>query len=302
LRRPARARLARRRPRRLWLTNTLRAASGKPGASMAGVTVVDGSGDPSAEDVLRGVLANASVASVFSSPQFTYTATTDTKGARAPRGAPGARGRVSDGENEREGEQELDLGSLACRAGVICAPPAPFAQQRERAPAAPRARTALPGPRGERDGRPGRAAAGLDNLMNKNYDYAVSSLALPASTLAAQQAAGCAQGRIRALQVWGRAKQARGCEQTRSALERGQGPARTFHRMCPACYATELRGRPAPGRAFFAPRRRAASGAGAARSRTGAAARRRTFVQVPFAVSLVAIVYNLPGAAPGLLV
>ena len=29
-----------------------------------------------------------------------------------------------------------------------------------------------------------------------------------------------------------------------------------------------------------------------------AAARRRTFLQVPFAVSLIAIVYNLPGALP----
>lgn len=29
-----------------------------------------------------------------------------------------------------------------------------------------------------------------------------------------------------------------------------------------------------------------------------AAARRRTFLQVPFAVSLIAIVYNLPGTLP----
>ena len=61
-----------------------RAASGKPGASLVGVTMVDGSGDTSVDDLMRGVLANATVASTFASPRFSYTPVGDDRGAWCP--------------------------------------------------------------------------------------------------------------------------------------------------------------------------------------------------------------------------
>ena len=61
-----------------------RAASGKPGASLEGVTMVDGSGDTSVDDLMRGMLANATVASTFASPRFSYTPVGDDRGAWRP--------------------------------------------------------------------------------------------------------------------------------------------------------------------------------------------------------------------------
>ena len=57
------------------------AVTGKPGASLAGVTVIDGSGDTSADDLMRGALANATVAATSGAPQFTYVASGDMRGA-----------------------------------------------------------------------------------------------------------------------------------------------------------------------------------------------------------------------------
>ena len=51
---------------------------------MVGTTVVDGSGDTSVDDLMRGVLANATVASAFSAPRFTYMSVGDDRGARHP--------------------------------------------------------------------------------------------------------------------------------------------------------------------------------------------------------------------------
>lgn len=48
------------------------------------MTVMDGSGDTSVDDLMRGVLANATVASTFASPRFTYTPVGDDRGARRP--------------------------------------------------------------------------------------------------------------------------------------------------------------------------------------------------------------------------
>jgi hypothetical protein len=165
------------------------------------VSVVDGSGDPSAEDLLRGVLANASVASAFSSPQFTYTAASDLKGACA-RHAHIAWGYGGACRRKRSGPPRAAPGRLHAALAVPASP-----QHRTRssgsarlpvsACGAARARNALPARATSVTGGSARAAAGLDNIVNKNYDYAVSSLAVPASTLAAQQAAGCAQGRGR---------------------------------------------------------------------------------------------------------
>ena len=61
-----------------------RAASGKTGASVVGVTMVDGSGDTSVDDLMRGVLANATVASTFASPRFSYLPVGDERGAWRP--------------------------------------------------------------------------------------------------------------------------------------------------------------------------------------------------------------------------
>lgn len=51
---------------------------------MVGTTVVDGSGDTSADDLMRGVLANATVASTFAAPRFSYTPVGDDRGAWRP--------------------------------------------------------------------------------------------------------------------------------------------------------------------------------------------------------------------------
>ena len=160
---------------------------------MAGATVVDGSGDTSVDDLMRGVLANATVASTFASPRFSYTPVGDDRGARCP--ADGFRGRVwASGPPGHKLKLHLNMpgapgcacsslllqrvvqsrgtvalctvdslfccGGLSCRGKKLCCP-----------------------------------MAGLDNLINNNYDYAITAMAVPAASSAAL-APGYADARV----------------------------------------------------------------------------------------------------------